>query len=946
MEPLQYDIRGMKLLYVEDEGEARRLVCNMFAMNYPNLEVDSAENGAEGMEIFRQKRPEVVMTDINMPVMDGIKMAREMKAIAPETIIVAVTAHTDTPYLLNAIEIGIYHYVLKPINYDQLFAVTDKIFEQILLKRLVREQEERIRRSEEQLSEAQRLTHLGSWEEDLQRGEISWSDELYRICGLEPRQPPAEPGTFLERVLPEDRESVERVLSSARQEGRSALIAFRIVRPDGSLRIVHGQGETVYDPSGTPISLIFVCHDVTEFRGAQDALRASEERFAKIFQATPALIAISTMNDSAYVEVNETFLRTLEYDREEVIGRSVLELGIWAAASDFTRLQQQVKDSGQLRDCEVRLRSSSGRFVEATLSAEVIEINGKEFLLTLFNDITERRRMEEERSRLAAIVEASDDAIFGMDRDGMIRSWNAGAQKTFGYSIEEAVGRDAAMLAHPERREELIALFGQVFQGERVSQFDSLAQHKEGRSLNVSLTVSPMVEGGEIVGASAVVRDVTRQSELEQTIKYQAYHDALTELPNRQLFMDFLALELAQARRNGKSLALLFLDLDRFKHVNDTLGHAVGDELLREVARRIRGCIRVSDTVARIGGDEFNVLMPDLTQTDDVGIVVRKILGVFEAPFLLADKELHVTTSIGVSMYPDDGGELDELMRKADSAMYHAKEKPGNACQFFNEELNTRTIKRQAMEGLLRQAVERGEMQLVFQPQVSAQTRALVGAEVLLRWCHPHEGVLLPSQFLTVAEETGMIVPIGEWVIRSACEQMKKWQELGLNIVLTVNLSKKQFSQPNLLEMMGRVLKETGLDPRYFGVEVSEGTIMEDIDFSMQHLRGLAQMGVNVSLDDFGSGSSSLQWIKQLPIRSLRIDKSFIRGILSDPFDLAVVNALISMSHDLKMLVTAEGVESEEQLLLVSKNGCDEVQGFLISEPLPSSEFEKLATYH
>lgn len=553
--------------------------------------------------------------------------------------------------------------------------------------------------------------------------------------------------------------------------------------------------------------------------------------------------------------------------------------------------------------------------------------------------------MEAERSRLAAIVESSDDAIFGIDLDRRITSWNAGAVKTFGYEAEEAVGMDAAQLARPEEREELISLCGKILEGERIAQFQTMAQHKEGKAFHVSLTMSPIGERGAVRGASAVVRDVTRQIEMEQTIKYHAYHDALTELPNRQLFMDFLALELAQARRNRKSLALLFLDLDRFKHVNDTLGHGVGDALLKEVARRIKGCIRVSDTVARIGGDEFNVLMPDLTQTDDVGIVVRKILGVFDAPFLLGDATLHVTTSIGVSMYPDDGSELDELMKKADSAMYHAKEKSGNTCQFFNDELNTRTTKRQAMEGLLRQAVERGEMQLVFQPQVCAQKRTLVGAEVLLRWRHPHEGLLLPSQFLNVAEESGVIVPIGEWVIRSACEQMKKWQERGLNFILTVNLSKKQFYQPNLLEMMRRVLSETGLDASSLGMEVSEGTIMEDIDVSLLHMKGLAEMGITVALDDFGSGSSSLQWIKQLPIRRLRIDKSFIRGILDDPFDLAVVNAVISMSHNLKMLVTAEGVESEEQLVVVRTNGCDEVQGYLISEPLPSWEFEKLAAY-
>ncbi|HBG08028.1 MAG TPA: two-component system response regulator, partial [Geobacter sp.] len=419
-------------------------------------------------------------------------------------------------------------------------------------------------------------------------------------------------------------------------------------------------------------------------------------------------------------------------------------------------------------------------------------------------------------------------------------------------------------------------------------------------------------------------------------------HDTLTDLPNRKLFMDFLALELAQARRNRRSLAVLFMDLDHFKQINDTLGHAAGDLLLQGVAQRLKRCVRESDTVARIGGDEFNVLMPDLIQSDDVGKVVGKIMGVFEAPFLLDNVEVNAATSVGISMFPEDGDSSEELVQKADSAMYVAKQSSGSSYQFYNDEINIRTVARQKMERMLRAAVQKGELELLYQPQVRIDTGRVVGAEALLRWRHPERGVLLPAQFLAVAEETGAIIPIGEWVIFNACAQMKKWQAQGFGFAVTVNLSNREFRQPNLLELTSRALAQTGLSPHALELEVSEKGIMGNVDYSLRNMRRLTEMGVGFSVDDFGVGASSLHWIKQLPIGKLKIDRSFIRDIVTEPNDLAVVSAVICMSHNLKMKVNAVGVETQEQLALIRSHGCDEMQGELVSGPLPPLEFEKL----
>ncbi|MDO9081122.1 MAG: bifunctional diguanylate cyclase/phosphodiesterase, partial [Desulfuromonadales bacterium] len=354
-------------------------------------------------------------------------------------------------------------------------------------------------------------------------------------------------------------------------------------------------------------------------------------------------------------------------------------------------------------------------------------------------------------------------------------------------------------------------------------------------------------------------------------------------------------------------------------------------------------CIRESDIVARLGGDEFTVLMPDLSHSEDVGIVVQKILSVFEKPFKLDAVSVDASTSIGVCMFPDDGKDGEDLIKKADIAMYDAKKSGKNAYQFYNAEINARTMVRQQMEGYLRQSVGKGELELLFQPLVSSTTRAIIGAEALLRWRHPEQGVLRPHQFLTIAEESGAIIPIGEWVLRKACEQGRHWNEAGHPLNISVNLTNRQFHQSNLIAKTAEILKETGLDPQQLDFEVNEQTIMTDIDFSLRNMLSLQAMGVNIAIDNFGSGYSSLHWIKKMPTHRVKIDKSFIKNMLTEPEDLAVVNAVIAMSHNLKMEVVANGVETEEQWDVIERSGCDQLQGYVISAPLPAVGFERLA---
>jgi len=943
MEETHYRLQGVTLLLVEDEIEARDMLSRMLGMNYEGVKIYVAENGVSGLELFKELRPEIVVTDINMPQMNGIAMAREIKQVEPETTIVAVTAHSETAFLLSAIEIGMDHYVLKPVNYPELFRVLDRIGEKIMLKRLVTEQVDRIRRREQQLSQAERITHLGSWEWEVTGGGTVWSDELYRILGLEPESVPASLQALLDMVHPADRETLQKAVQQASETLQgTGTHYYRVLRPDGSARIVRGQLEVIADSAGT-VSLVGTCHDVTELKGAEAALRASERRFSRIFQATPDLLSITSLKEGTFLEVNEAFLKTLGYERQEVIGRSVADLDLWADEGQRTLVLETAERGGEVRDVEVRLKAKCGRELVGLVSADSIEIEGRPFLLTLFKDISERKRLEEDRARLAAIVESSDDAIMAVAPDGTITSWNAGAEKMFGYCARDMKGVHLSFLVEPDSKEEIALLHDGVRSDGQITHCEVVHVSKGGRQIYVSLTMSP-IRGADdtVVGTSCIARDVTERARMEEIIKHQAQHDTLTDLPNRKLFMDFLALELAQARRNRKNLAVLFLDLDHFKQINDTLGHRSGDLLLQSVAHRLKHCVRESDTVARIGGDEFNVLMPDLAQSDDVGTVVRKIMGVFDTPFVLEEVEVNATTSVGISMFPDDGDNCDELLQKADGAMYVAKQETGNSYQFYNGEINTRTVNRQKMERRLREAVPKGELELVYQPLLRIDTGRIVGAEALLRWHHPEHGLLMPSQFLGIAEETGAIMTIGEWVIFNACAQMKQWQGKGYDLAVAVNLSNREFHQPNLIDLTARALSETGLPPWSLELDITEKAIMENPDFSVRNMRRLTEIGVAFSVDDFGVGASSLQRIKQLPIGKLKIDRSFIKDILTEPNDLEVVTAVICMSHSLKMKVNAVGVESEEQLALIRSYGCDEVQGDLISRPLPAAEFERL----
>jgi diguanylate cyclase (GGDEF)-like protein/PAS domain S-box-containing protein len=526
------------------------------------------------------------------------------------------------------------------------------------------------------------------------------------------------------------------------------------------------------------------------------------------------------------------------------------------------------------------------------------------------------------------------DPVIVCDSEGRIRFTNEAASTVFGYGRGELAGAPIERLAEPSVGSSVRAL---VAAGGVVRDAEMVFRAQRGEEIDVEVSLSPLADDHQAtVGAVLIARDVRARKRAERQIAYQACHDALTGLPNRTLFYDRLIQELARARRHdGRRLAVLFLDLDQFKVVNDTLGHAAGDRLLIEIAGRLRQTVRESDTVARIGGDEFTFLLPGIDRAEDAARTAQKILEAVSRPLEIDGHRLYVTTSIGISLYPADGEEAEALLSSADIAMYRAKDLGRNGFQLSNPAMNAKSVARLTLERDLRMAIERGEFTLVYQPQADVVSGRTVGVEALVRWNHPQRGLVLPGEFIAIAEETRLILPLGEWVLRTACEQARRWQAGGgPPLRVAVNLSALQFRQRDLAGTVQTILGESGIAPGSLVIEITESAAMLDAELTIDVLSELREMGLRIAIDDFGTGHASLAYLKQFPIDTLKIDRSFVSDMEASREGAAIVTAIIGLAHGLGLEVLAEGVESESQLCRLAACGCDEYQGFLISTPL------------
>jgi diguanylate cyclase (GGDEF)-like protein/PAS domain S-box-containing protein len=566
-----------------------------------------------------------------------------------------------------------------------------------------------------------------------------------------------------------------------------------------------------------------------------------------------------------------------------------------------------------------------------------------------------------EGARFSHVVDNAFDAVITADRNGKIVSWNQRATEIFGYTSNEVEGKDLLPLILTE---ETITEHHQLFSSlldcnaklpATVSHLETNGKHRSGRSLPLELALTSSLAHEEFI-LSVFARDITQRKHADQKIRQLAYYDTLTKLPNRESFKERASQAIESAVRHRRLGAVLYLDLDGFKRINDTLGHDLGDQLLIGVANRLREQVRAGDqvtrgepssscdeTMARLGGDEFTLLLSEVRHQLSASIVARRIQTEIAIPFNLDGHEVYVTPSIGIALFPDDGATVDEVLKNADTAMYHAKSVGKNNFQFYSDEMNARAVRRLKLEGELRKALSRGELHLNYQPQIDIKQGRIIAAEALLRWTHPEFGNVFPDQFIPIAEETGMIIEIGEWVLEEACRQSIAWQRAGLApIKVAVNLSPVQFGQRIIRDSVRKALSTTGLPPDLLELEITESIIMRNVDETIATLRELRSMGIYISVDDFGTGYSSLSYLKRFPINALKIDRSFVKDIPDDQDDAAITAAIIAMAHQLNLEVVAEGIETEEQLGFLRQHGCEVGQGYLISRPVPGKELAEL----
>ncbi len=561
------------------------------------------------------------------------------------------------------------------------------------------------------------------------------------------------------------------------------------------------------------------------------------------------------------------------------------------------------------------------------------------------------RERDEQNSLILA---SAAEGIFGVDTDGITTFVNPAAARMLGYTIEELVGQPIHAAIHhsyPDGKRypvESCPMAQALRQALPQQVSNEVLWRKDGQPLPVDYTSTPILQDGVVRGAVITFNDITEQQMAEARIEYQAFYDLLTDLPNRRLFMDRLEQDLAHARRRGHYGALLFLDLDRFKTINDSLGHHIGDSLLQEVAQRLRAVLRQEDTAARLGGDEFVVLLSELSDdaehaANTAQAVAERLLTALMRPYGIDHHDLHSSASIGIALYPMADESVDDLLRQADIAMYRAKESGRNTTRFYLPSMQLAADERLQLENDLRQALADGRLELHYQPQVDSAGR-IIGAEALLRWHHPLRGLVLPGEFIAIAEESGLILPIGTWVMREACRQHRAWQEAGLPLLphVAVNVSARQFRQGDFVAQVEAVLQETGLDPHHLELELTEGVLLENVDEAGARMRTLKQLGVRLSIDDFGTGYSSLAYLKRLPVDLLKIDRSFVAEIISDPNDAAIVETIIAMTRHLQLEVIAEGVESAAALAFLRERGCHRYQGYHFSRPLPHEAFAAL----
>jgi diguanylate cyclase (GGDEF)-like protein/PAS domain S-box-containing protein len=680
------------------------------------------------------------------------------------------------------------------------------------------------------------------------------------------------------------------------------------------------------------------------------ARKSMEHELAKLYREHHAVT--DTVADILYrIDLHGNLIwwnRALELvtglTKEQLLNREATQFFVEQDRPAITAAIQETILEGY-STVEAHFISTNGIILHEINGSALKDENGNIIGITgVARDIRERRANEGKLRQAAKVFESTTEGVIITDQNNKIVDVNDAFTGICGYSRSEVIGKNPSILNSGRQN---AAFYQQMWRSLQTTGYwkgEIWNRRKSGEIFPEWLNISAIKDyKGDINNYVAVFSDITNIKNSEEKLQQIAHHDPLTGLPNRLLFNETLKHAIERGRRHNHCIGIMFLDLDRFKNINDSLGHTVGDHLLQEVAKLLLSCAREEDTVARLGGDEFMIILEEIPSAEHSAIIAQRILHAFERPFNVSGHELYAGTSIGISIFPTDGNNAPTLIKNADAAMYRAKELGRSNYHFYSPELTAGVEKRLVLENALRRAIEKSEFQIYYQPQYSLISNKIVAVEALLRWHRPGYGIVSPADFIPISEETGLIIPIGEWVLQTACKQTKLWSQQGLGQVrVAINVSPRQLINNDIVASVRKALNESQLEPHLLELEVTEASFMDVTDDKLQAMKTLKDMGVTFSVDDFGTGYSSLSYLKRLPINKLKIDQSFVRDIPQDTDDMAIARAVIALGHNLNLTVIAEGVETPQQLNFLKAEGCDEFQGYLCSKPLPAEELESL----
>ncbi len=807
--------------------------------------------------------------------------------------------------------------------------------------------ENQLLESERTLANAQKIAHMGNWQLELETNQLNWSDEVFRIFEIDQDKFAASYEAFIDAIHPQDRDLVNKAYADSVSEGTPYEIRHRLLMKDGRIKSVLERGETEYDKDGKPLRSVGIVMDISELERAKQLSEQSEGKFQAMTEQSSDGITVAD-EEGNYIFVNSTFCDMVGYSEQELLQMTVFD--VKAPEQDQTSFAR-TKGAEQGLEVRVELQRKDGSTFTSEVVGKMIEFDGQPRVLGTIRDISERIKAEkalaESQQRYDLALEVANDGVWDWHLEDNVTIFDKRYYTMAGYepdafpcSFEEWHKR-----IHPQdvkQAEEAVQLYLSGQSQKYDVEFRFLRQDGEYMWIRARGKIVERDQAGKPLRFVGTHSDISVLKEHENHILRQAHYDSLTGLPNRFLTLDRLTQLLNEAGRNEQQVAVLFMDLDDFKKVNDTLGHEIGDKLLVETAERLSQTVRSRDTVGRLGGDEFIILMGGVTDASDTLSIAENVLNRLRDAYHIEGRELILSGSLGIALYPQDGETPSELLRNADSAMYHAKDLGRNTYSFFTQAMNEEVSRRLEIEEQIHGALGRGEFSVMFQPKINVNDRQVIGAEALLRWNNPALGEVSPIEFIPIAEQSGLISSLGQFVLAEALTQAASWQKQRAGFQIAVNLSPVQFRDPELVNMVDRHIEQYGIDSSTLELEITEGVLMSGHSYIDEALAGLKQLGVSIAMDDFGTGYSSLGYLRNYPFDVLKIDKSFIRDITLDPDDKELINAAVALAHGLNLKVVAEGVETEEQFEYLESIGCDYAQGYLFSKPLLIEQFAKL----